>query len=499
MSRRSLLPGSVILGITLLTSATALAGGFEIGENTARAVARGGTGVVHTADPSAVYFNPALLPNAPERQILLSSNFLDLQLQFQRADLVTPNESRSFEPVANQSGIFPAPFLAASVDLGIENLAIGAAVFGPPAYGNPCYGEIVDGDCLPVRESAARGMINETDLLVVFGAVGAGYRFDLTQDRAVSLGLTAALARMDTSFSVNANSIPGSEAGRENPNDEAIVRALNLTDLKPTAILGISFQDGPLRVAASYRPPIRWTGSGRAEVDFPNALQGLQPTLTDEGITLETWHAGSLRMGWGIQLGEHPGLQDRPRFDLEVNAVWENWSLVDNFRIDLAGDVEFRGLPPDADGRYETQPLATVYQAKGYQDTWSLRMGASYGVHRLVTAHAGGFLETPAQSRAYTSVDFVSWERYAPTAGLSLHLPAGLNLDLAYALIFSPDREVATGTGQVYNPIPMSECRGPDFQASACSPRGTPPGHPQNEGSWQSRTQIFSAALSWQF
>ncbi len=479
---------------------SALAGGFEVGENTARSLARGGTGVVQQDDPSAVYFNPALLPWTSDRQLLLSSNFLQLHLDFQRADLVTSSEDRSFDPVENQTGIFPAPFLAASIDLGIENLAIGAAVYGPPAFGNPCYGTLESGDCSPIRDGGARGMIVETDLLVAKAAVGAGYRFSLGEDRWLGVGLTGAMARMDTDFSVFVNSIPGTSTGRENPNDEAFVQASNLTDLKPTGIAGLSYVDGPLRLGISYRPPIRWTATGTVDVDFPAALEGVDPTLTDDAIFLETWHAGSLRFGWGIQVGAHPADPERPRFDLEVNAVWENWSMVEHFRAEIPGDVEFRGIPPHPEtGEYERQVLEPMYLAKGYQDTWSLRMGMSYGINSFLTAHAGGLLETPAQPRTYTKVDFVSWERYSPSVGASLHLPMDLNLDLAYAAVFSPDRVVAEGTGRVYNPVPMSTCRGPDFDGASCSSPGTPPGNPQNEGSWQSRFQIFSAALSWQF
>src|SRR5690554_777689 len=79
----------------------ALGAGFEIPENTTRSVARGGTGAVTKADPSALYFNPALLPRANGTQILLDLNLLTHDVTFSRNDLVLENTTREFEPTSN--------------------------------------------------------------------------------------------------------------------------------------------------------------------------------------------------------------------------------------------------------------------------------------------------------------------------------------------------------------------------------------------------------------
>ncbi len=489
-------------GLLLFLPQEGSTAGFEVGENTARSVARGGTGVVNKSDPSAVYFNPALLPRARGTQVLLSSNFLTLDVEFQRNDLIFERggEQRitTFDPVQNQTGIFPAPFVTASFDVGPENLAIGAGIFGPPAYGNPCYGIREDGDCAPDPQSAARGMVTEADLIVAFLGVGAGYRFDLGEERALSLGLTGALGYMQTDFSVFVEANPAvSPPWEENPDQEAFVQAQNLTDFGPTAIAGISYSDGPLRLAASYRPPIRWSASGVVDVRFPEQMSGFGPELSDDRVSLETWHAGSLRLGAGLEGGSHPGGAERPRWDLEVNVIWENWSLVDFFRLELEGDIELRGLGQDEEGNYPTEILNPIYQVKGYQDAYSLRAGFSWGFTPWLTGHTGGFFETAAQSVAYTSADFISWERYSGSLGTTFHLPAGLDLDLAYAFIQSPNRTVRNGN--VYNPIPMSQCQGPDFDSERCEVPGTPPGNPQNEGEWRSRFQIVSAGLTWHY
>lgn len=498
-------PAALAIATAITTSpGLSAAAGFEVGENTPRALARGGTGVVSTHDPSAVYFNPALLPRVKGHQILVSANLLSLDVNFQRDDFVYERGGQTtrhtFEPATNQTKVFPAPFLAASFDIGPKDLALGVGVFGPPAFGNPCYGERRDGECVPDATGATRGMVTEADLIVAYIGAGAGYRFQLGKDRDLSLGLTAALAYMNTDFSVFVEANPGAPPPwTEDPDKEAFVQAKNLTDFAPTGILGLAYTSGPMRLAASYRPPMKWSTKGTVEVDFPEPLQGFNPTLSSDVAYLETWHAGSLRLGWGLQGGTHPADPSQPRWDLEINGIWENWSVVDFFRLELDGDIEMRGLDPDEAGNYPSQTLYPFYQVKGYQDAFSLRTGLSYGINSWLSAHGGAFLETAAQSLEFTTADFISWERYSASIGATFHLPANLELTLGYAFIHSPKREVASGSGRVFNPIPMSQCLGPDFDAQACRTPGTPPGNPQNEGSWRAHFQILSAGLTWQY
>ncbi len=479
---------------------TALAAGFEVGEHTPRSLARGGTGVVNTADPSTLYFNPARLPSVEGHQILGSVNIWDLDATFQRDDFVyEPGaEPQSFELAENQTGPFPIPFLAAAFDLGRDDLSAGVGIFTPPAFGNPCWGD--GDDCEPGPLDATRGMVVESDMAVVYFGGGIGKAFDLGSDRQLDIGLTAALAYQFTDFSVAAEAdIDVNPPWEEDPESEAFIRGQDLTGIAPTGILGIAYTDGPFRIAASYRPPTKWNLEGEADVRWSKVLVEdleLDPALSDDRISLETWQAGTLRLGWGVVGGQHPRHADLPRWDLEFNTTWENWSMVDHFRLELFGGIEARALATGS-GDPQTFDLNPIYQRKGYQDAFSLRSGFSFAFNSLLTGHIGGALETAAQPIAYTSADFLSWERYTASLGATLDMTDNLRLDLAYAYIHSPDREVRNG--EVYNPIPLSSCRGPDYRDGACQTEGTPPGNPQNEGLWTTRTQVFGAGLNWRF
>ncbi|MBA2665093.1 MAG: outer membrane protein transport protein [Bradymonadaceae bacterium] len=489
---------AVGLGALVSSPGEAHAGGFEVGENTTQAVARGGTGVVMKRDPSAMYFNPALLPRARGYQLLVNANLVNLDLDFQRDPLIYNRGNRTvqtdFEAVANQGGFFPAPFLTTSWDAGIENFALAAGVFGPSAYGSPCFGELTADGCQP-NGGAARNMIVDSNMIVVYFSLGAGYQFNNVWGGELSVGLTLMAAHLRSSFistfEADPNAVPPWE---EDPQMDAVFRAEGLTGWAPTGILGLAYARDGFRLGASYRPPYHWEAKGKANIELPVSFQDLGAALSDDTLTFSTWHAGSLRLGWGYEGGVHPGKPERARLELEANLVWENWSLVENFHVAIAGHLELHEFV-DEEGNPAIVGVADIYQAKNFQDTYSLRLGGGYAFLPWLSGHAGGFLETGAQPVAFTNVDFVSWERYGAGLGATLHL-GSIDLDLAYMHIYSPSRRVSAGG--VYNQIPLSECTGPNYDHAACN-GGTPPGNPQNNGSWSSSAQIASIGMTWQY
>lgn len=485
----------IALGATSMICSTASAGGFELGENTTQAVSRGGTGAVLKRDPTAMYFNPALLPRAKGYQLTLNLNMVDMNVTFDRDPfdytLGRRERTRTFTDAENQSGFFPAPFLATSWDLGIKDFALGIGVFGPSAYTGLCYGEKQDdGTCKVDPENGARHMMVSSELLQIYFTLGAGYRFKVGSGT-LSVGASVMAAYQNTSFTlvVDEAEAPISPPWEENPEKAALFEAQDLQGWRPTGVLGIAYQLGGFHLAASYRLPISWESKGKVKVNLPDSLaKDAGAQLTDDGITLRTQQAGSLRLGAAWTEGTHPGFADRPRLELEANLVWEDWSRVEVFEVETAGDIELTEL--------DIAPieLPTIYQEKRWQDTWSLRLGGSYGATSWLTAHAGVAMETATQSRAYTNADFPAWERYTLSTGGTFHVTKWLDLDIGYMFIRSPDRTVTDG--KVYQSIPLSECRGPDYTSDKCETKGQPPGSPQNKGKWTFWSQIASVGLT---
>ncbi|MFB6375631.1 MAG: hypothetical protein ABEN55_21545, partial [Bradymonadaceae bacterium] len=160
---RYLVAVAVTICAATIWSGEAAAAGLDIGENTTLSLAKGGTGVASKRDPSALYFNPALLPRTRGTQLLADVNLMDRNIQFHRDDLVYRKNRRqyrkSFEPIENQSGPAPIPALAVSSDFGTDNFAAGLGIFAPHAYGQRCFGKLQDGECEPDRDGPGRYLI----------------------------------------------------------------------------------------------------------------------------------------------------------------------------------------------------------------------------------------------------------------------------------------------------------------------------------------------------
>lgn len=474
----------------LLFSPSVLAGGFEAADNTTKSVARGGIGAALKNDPSALYFNPALLAGVGGMQVMVNSNFSRLNLEFQRDPLTENGETTNFDPVSNDDGFFAAPMVAASYQIIPDEFAVGVALIGPSAYGQRCFGERVDGECTYEDTNAARHMMLAANIIELYATLGASYKLD-TDFGDFSFGSAFLMGYQNFSFDlvVHANPLTAEDGG-ENPRDESLFTARGLEDWKPSAIFGFAYGFEDFTLGLSYRLPFNWESTGSVDFTVPPALESFEEVrLTDDEITFETNQAGMLRLGLGYEhYGKNP---KRPVFDVGVDFLWENWSRVDNYVVRPKGNVEAflneNGNPIE----YEVND---VYQAKGYEDTIAVRLGGGYNATDWLKIQAGGFYETAAQPEQYTSPDWVSWERISAGGGLTLRATDWFDIDLAYMHIFSPDRTV--DDGQVYNPVVFSDCTGPDYQSEDCEEPGTPPGNPQNNGEWSSSFDFASIGVT---
>ena len=492
MSKRSgwLIALSVQLG-SIALGGSAFAAGFDVGTNTALANARGGTGVVSRSDPGATTFNPGRLPWARGLQILTGTNLVDLNLRFQRDTLVRATDEVVFDEVENVRGPFPVPYLAASWDLGIDNLAVGVSVSGPHAHGARCMTEIRDGECVVDYSNAARHMIVGVELLQIYFLATAAYALDLSFGK-LGFGLSAGPAWQYNQLTLVVDQI-GSNVGPpyiEDPDFEAAFKGMNLSDVKPFFIGGIAYESNfGLRLGVAYQSGVKWEGKGELDLTLPESIRD-NATLKGKDITLRTKQAHRLTAGVGWATGEHPRFAEAPRFDVEFNFVWEDWGRVDAFETESTGALDlFEGA--------QVIPINPVVQPKGYQDAFAFRLGSSYAALPWLTAHAGAFIETAAQPLELTNVDFASWDRYAPSAGATVHLGKIVDLTLSYALVLSPSRTVTDG--EVYQSIPLSRCTYPDYDQDACAEPGTPPGSPQNEGEWHLNYHVFGANVTGKF
>lgn len=475
----------------VLCPETAQAGGFEVGENTTLGAALGGTGVALREDAAAAYFNPARLGRRRGFQLVLDANMLNMNMSFKRDPIQPSSGEQTFDETTNQEGFFPIPFLALSYSP-FEDFAVAFAAYGLSSYGRRCYGKVNGSDCELVNpQDGARYMLVGSNLLQVYLALAAGYQLDLGGGK-LGVGASVMAVYQKNTFRTVINSStmvnpPRSGDWPEGEASDGLFTARDVTDWKPNAQLGLSYEKDNMAFGLSYRLPIKWEGEGKAEIQFPESLAPLMPGLEDDKMTFGLRQAGVLRVGWGARGGTHPGFADRPRWSLEANVVWEDWSKTETFDVKTA-DLTLLGRPV---------PIEDIQQYKGWSDVFSLRLGTSWAPAALATLHAGAALETATQRNATTNVDFIGMERYTLGGGATIHALKWLDVTLAYQHIFTPGRTVTDGS--VYPAMPTSKCIGPAFDDPSCSAPGQPPGNPQNQGRIEASYQLASLGLALRF
>jgi long-subunit fatty acid transport protein len=198
-----------------------------------------------------------------------------------------------------------------------------------------------------------------------------------------------------------------------------------------------------------------------------------------------------------VRLGvEYAHLNDEGRnlFDIELDWVWENWSVTDAFRVTVPGQVS------DVTGTLDERNIPNLTLGRHYNASWSLRLGAELNMLRKESGDGpvirfGGFYETPSVDEEWTNLDFTPFERIAGTLGFSYHIKRW-SIDLAYAYIWSPDRTVAVGEGNYDVLTPLWVCEDPSNanypEECAGLVGNTQTGHAANEGTYTTWTQTFS-------
>ena len=122
------------------------------------------------------------------------------------------------------------------------------------------------------------------------------------------------------------------------------------------------------------------------------------------------------------------GIMVRPldKLSVEVGAIWTRWSLFKNF------DMKFDNA------------LGTLSERKNWHDTWRGQLGVEYRVLPWLDLRAGYSLENEPMPDRY--VDYLvpsSDRRHNFSCGTGFRWRA-MTMDLAYTLVYMPDRTVNT-------------------------------------------------------
>ena len=429
---------TLLVSVSTLTPLTpAHAAGFEVPDNGTRAVGRGGAVAASSEDLTAAHFNPALLARqSSSLSLLYNHNLVFHESTFTRAPLSEGWGARGAQAdtseVSDRETLFPlGVFVAGGTNFGLEDAMFAASIYGPHSNGKqnwPDYGP-------------QSFMLTETDMILVYYSASAAWS---NGDR-FGIGVTLQYVDMPKleyelvmDARVDPEVDPMPDRARAGVVSSQTASKLDLEDrFAYTAIVGafVKITDH-LELAAGGRVlPVKLDAKGGIHID--------NEALNPQGLKVE--------MPLTLPRTARVGLRYvDPGFDVELDFVWENWSVIDKYHADM-------------DGTIQGQPVNDLVIEKQWQDSMGVRLGGDVAlVPGKLDVRAGGFVESGAAPKYYSHIDFPSFDRLGLSGGLTFHLDTvgvpGLALSAAYSHVFQEDREVTEAYGKAFQQRPKAPC-----------------------------------------
>jgi long-chain fatty acid transport protein len=436
------------LGLAVAAAGTAHAGGLEIPDRGARAMARGGAFAARADDPTAVEYNPGALSKLRGTHLTLADDLLWSHTRFTRSpsSIASPIDPSAYgveptKPVENEDPLFPyGAFLAATSDFGLKDWTFAFSVYGPHAAAQESY---------PVK-GGQRYMLTKLDALLAY--VGPSIAWG---GENFGVGTTLQYVWMPKlKYSLAVDGQPGGEL---NPyvSSSDVEATLDLKDdFAYTALIGAWWRPMPaLELALSGRViPVHLDTTGKLVLrDVPDETQFTADDLDVPGdhASLEMVLPPTARLGARYRYLDG----DRELFDVEADVAYEAWSVVDSYDVHLRGTIKLLA----------NEPAQDVSIQKRWRDTVSVRVGGTWAVMPdFLRVSAGGLWERGATPHNYADLDFLSLDRYGLSLGgdVTLGDPGALHVDLAvaYSHLFQPDVTVSEKHGKVIQQRPVAQC-----------------------------------------
>lgn len=308
------------------------ASGFHIDEQDARATGRAGAVTASTHNASAIYYNPAGIADLNGVQVLVGGAVVRPDASF------TSTVDGSVTNVDTANVVLPQAFISWRAS---ELVSLGIGVYAP-------YGLALDWPA----SSPGRTNIRKADLRTLF--ISPIFGLNLTRwVPGLSVGggfdLVPANVRLDRDI------LFGS--------DVASV-ALDGTAFGIGGRIGVEYHPPSLPVLGfgiSYRSPVALEFAGKADFDAPLAYRASLPPDGD----VETAVTLPQMVTAGVVFSPVR------EFELELDVNWRGWSSYDVLEVEL----------PDG---------SVDRQAKDWNDSLTLRLGAEYTFDERWSVRAGG-------------------------------------------------------------------------------------------------------------
>ena len=468
-----------------------LAGGFEIGDQGARAAGRGGAFAARADDLSAVEYNPAGLARLRGTRFYLGNRFTYASEEFRRAATLDWSEAVhgmpryvEFEAVRNSNPWqLLNPMALISSDFGLPDWTFALGTYAPSGIATQQFPE----------DGPQRYMLTRREVQILYYDFSVAWKYKDMVGVGLSLQwVDVPLLRFD--LAVDGSLSPGLVYPAENPY-ELRAHIEGADHIGFSGILGAWYRPVPcFEVALSGRfIPVKVRADATLAVE-PVTLDLDEPIeLSRDGSS-----ANDVRFTMTLPAYARLGLRyifthkDIEWFDLEADLTYEASSMVRSYNLD--GD----GLVAEVLGQQIA--IDNISIPKHWQDTFSVRLGSDVTVvPEWLSLRVGGFYESPAARPEYSYIDFFSGHRFGVGAGFSF-TAGGFDLSASYTYLFQMPVVVNEADARVYQQIPGSPCQAPYTDTAVCdSHYPGQPGPAVNAGTYISDYHFTSVSVRYAF
>ncbi len=499
---------------SVLFPATVFAGGFDYPDHGSLGLARAGAFTAKADDPTAIYYNPAGIARLKGTRVLLNANLLNEAISYQRRNYplftddknkVVPLDRYAHAPslvmpeISNDNSPFPTPFFAVTTDLSVlraYNLVLMVGLYGPhvhPYHTYPRYCLSGQGtECQPTDDATAlpspqRYDVVEQEIFLLYPSLGVAWQ----PIKGLSVGAVFQAAYCSFDFQTV---VPAMDTS-ENPALDVDMLLDTKDAFTPTGLFGVHWRALPfLELGASVRIGYSIHLEGDVHAQLPDFLQGtLEMTPNPASVNVV------LPMPWvvrtGIRFLSHDN-QDREKFDIEFDFVWESTS-----------DIEAFNVVTNANFKLSTflKPVEKVAQEHHWSDTFSFRLGGTYSILDLfkdgnLFIHGGGFYETQAAPEEYTRLSFIPFGRFGLSLGVGVQ-SSNVKFTVGYSHIFLEERDISPqgGDGRQGLCAQSNGTQGCGSDVRQILPIDPDGGKPIGNGLYQARIDIITVGAEIDF
>lgn len=385
MSVVSLRKVLILTAIAICSASTALAGGYQLNEQGAKATAMGGAFVARADDPSAIFFNPAGLSYLKGLNVMVGGELIAPSTTF------TGLSSTSTETKMNSIYFFPPN---AYVTYATNNgLGFGIGVYTPYGLGTD-WPTSWPGRFIVTKITLQSFYINPSVSYSYKHLISVGVGFDYV------LGNVYLSQEVNTPFTVQPTAVL-----KGNGNSSTFNFGILFTPLKQVSV-GFSY-----RGKASLK-------ADNGTISFSNlGLLAGQSEFADGSVSTSlplpaTWFAGVAYKG--------------ERYSIEADYQWVGWSAYKSLDLNI------------------TQGTTTTNKSivGDFTDSYILRVGGEYELSHVWTVRAGVLYDKNPIPDAYVEPILPDADRLGLNVGVGLHVAKNISVDASYMFLPFKQRTV---------------------------------------------------------